>query len=1793
MGFFDSVSTQPTGVGTPPVPTTPTAPTTASPTSGGFFSSVKAPVQSSASLPKTGSFFEPVKPQTQESSTTPATSTPSPYFYKQFPSGATQGASDQFDTSGRPLLGYRNPGDTATSTDTTRVDTTFDPYKAQPLTHDEYYNPRAENLRSEYHDSMGIQPDEQLDHAMALSLGGSNQESNLRPLPTAENQAAGKQEADLAEQVRTGKISYHEAQVQEAKNKGLVKPWSPPDVKPGITFRDIFGNNKTASGASDLTGDSGFLGKAINDPSQEEVGKQSSPVLRTLMELPSSVAENLPLGIGTIVQQLKNDPETALNLSWDDVAKSLPDVAKEAVKNFAVSPILTVAGGILFPFLKDNGQIKVNIPGLGEVSNLQANAAESISNGAPVWQTLLQSTPDAIFSSLMMAGLAENVFGPRQVTVASGEAPEGITVAESPKTGRVYNPPVTAQHIPTDIVQKISTEQGIDLNSKFDPKAPTYFRMSSDSNGNVTGQLVQIKPSYFNTFMNMFKGDASAAPDTAVVPFFSRSFSLKDISDSVQNASDYLKSIPNRQGGFVRIGPEVTTNEVEGTTGNNPEMEKVQNDATQYVKNNETDLVQQYHEQNGSVFNVDAMKDLIPGHTENPTISEAYHKPAAELMGKMVDSALESTKDQGKVVSFLAGATGAGKSTAIKMMSEGSDRVLGADMTIDGTSANNNRTADQVKHSLDTGHKTNMVYVENTPERIFDNIISRAISGGRPVPIEMMYNTLLKSRQSVMRLNGKFGSNPDFGVEVIDNRGSEPKIMDNGIDFLKSNPYSNSDIASFKEAAYAKAQNLYEQGKISEQVYRALTRGKPEAVVEKDSSINGGEHQTQPESRTPAEVKLPAENTAQTTGKIPEIYSKFLEGDPTVEEELSREAEEMNVINQKHAHELIDLEEAGVGLEIRREALENNPARELAKYVAKSGEFSGRLPEVTGGKEAKSEFSKRGDDIVTELGFPDSETARSAWEKYKTQKDKFSSEMKAFQDRKRALFEKFREDAEKYGGATSHPAGRYDLEITEANGGIVPPVVRGGLQAPEMDLTQWKDLGAARLGRDTFERNIEKVAPQNATELKKFIVDPVRQNEVDKIHYVNDIYADLEKKTKDWKIKVHSDNDDLIQRYGEGYLSIEQLSAATPEWKEVMSAADYFRKTYDRVIDDWNIKRAKFGYSAVPKRADYFRHFNDINQFTNTFGFLRSESQLPTEIAGMSHAFKPGKPFSTAELHRIGNQTSYSAIRGMQNYIESVSRQMFHIDSVQRGRALEKYIRKVAKENRGLKLPNFVQNVQEWTNLVSGKAAMLDRAIESTVGRPVMKFMTGLANLIGRNIIVGNISVAMTHLVSLPLNLATVDKVPFTKGLLGTLVSPLKSEPITTIEGNESSFLTRRFPEKYIQPTKFDTLQETLSWLFKLTDMFKSKVTVASKYYEGLSNGLSETDAMKQADTYAGRIIGDYSTGNRPNLMSAHITKLFAQFQLGVNDSLSVLMHDIPEWEKGNKWKIGYRLVAFAVFSYLFNQLYKQLRGAGKGIDPIGAGLDLMGMTDESAGQDFFTRLKIAGGDIAGELPFTSIGFGSFPLATAVAQPLQQAITGPNRAAALESLASDIISPIGGGAQAKKTIEGIEAVQKGQTTTAKGQKNVTVEPTAENYLKGAIFGPSALNAASGANTETKSLINILNQGSGQISVQAEKIYNDLKNAPDGAAQFDKLKESNPALARTVERIATEDKEGMTLNERLIQKLGVSNGARAKYVAGQFNALTDQKAKADLWDRYVKLKIISPQVSEQLGPLIKK
>lgn len=282
------------------------------------------------------------------------------------------------------------------------------------------------------------------------------------------------------------------------------------------------------------------IAASVEPPSLDrdiEIGKKGS-VGRTLSYLPSELARNLPFGVGDAIKGIQDDPEAAADVTGMDLVRNLPgavlDVGKGFIKS-ALSYPLTFYGATSkvqqdlglpgAPGTDREGNVNVNVPGLGPVTNLQQRTKEAYERGsfpekpgalnkAESVATGVGLTAEELLNGLFTAEIANLPFRPRTTVSARGvAAPENVKVANPPRTGRLYEAPTASKPVPAEVIQKIAAEKGVPLKN-FDPKAPTYFRIKGTSGGQVIGEIVQIKPSYFETFMSKFKGDVSQVPTT-------------------------------------------------------------------------------------------------------------------------------------------------------------------------------------------------------------------------------------------------------------------------------------------------------------------------------------------------------------------------------------------------------------------------------------------------------------------------------------------------------------------------------------------------------------------------------------------------------------------------------------------------------------------------------------------------------------------------------------------------------------------------------------------------------------------------------------------------------------------------------------------------------------------------------------------------------------------------------------------------------------------------------------------------------------------------------------------------------------------------------------------------------------------------------------------------------------------------------------------------------------------------------------------------------------------------------
>lgn len=631
-------------------------------------------------------------------------------------------------------------------------------------------------------------------------------------------------------------------------------------------------------------------------------------------------------------------------------------------------------------------------------------------------------------------------------------------------------------------------------------------------------------------------------------------------------------------------------------------------------------------------------------------------------------------------------------------------------------------------------------------------------------------------------------------------------------------------------------------------------------------------------------------------------------------------------------------------------------------------------------------------------------------------------------------------------------------------------------------IPQWKDKPMLLLNRETLDRNIDEVAGEAAPYVKAFLNDPIKLNETARTSFITSLRNDISSEVVDnMGIRAGSKDDQLIQRFGEKRITLAELKAETKNWENVQKASKIFRDYYDTLLQMVNTQRQKFGYEPIPERSDYFRHFQEIGFAIKEFGMILNSEAIPTDISGLTGIFKPGKPFSSAELQRKNGPFTESAIKGFDNYLDSISRQIFHIDSVQRGRSLEKYIRDSAAQDSSIQLPNFVSNLMETTNLISGKKSAFDRAFESMFGRSFYGAMNWIKNRTAGNMIGGNIGSALTNFIPITQSLAVTNK---KSALRGTAAATISYGDPTMIDGMKSSFITRRFPRQQIDVTGFDNVTETANWIFRVIDQFSSRFVVSSRYYDNIDKGMSKIDAMAEADNYAAKVMADRSIGQIPNLFGSKGLGIITQFQTEINNQFSFISKDIPKEAQGSKARILSIIAQLALYSYLFNNLFEHITGRRPALDPIYAGLTLAGLTEEGKDKGAWMRVFKATEDVAGNLPFTGgLTQGRYPISAGI-PAIFDILQGKAQ------WGTELIKPIAflalpvGGLQIKKSYEGMRAYVQGGTYTPAGNLKYPVERTVDSFIKLLLFGQYATGDAK----------EYYEQGLGALSETQTKLY---------------------------------------------------------------------------------------------------
>ena len=622
-----------------------------------------------------------------------------------------------------------------------------------------------------------------------------------------------------------------------------------------------------------------------------------------------------------------------------------------------------------------------------------------------------------------------------------------------------------------------------------------------------------------------------------------------------------------------------------------------------------------------------------------------------------------------------------------------------------------------------------------------------------------------------------------------------------------------------------------------------------------------------------------------------------------------------------------------------------------------------------------------------------------------------------------------------------------------------------------------------------------------------------------------------------------------------GGMTFDEWNAAIQEFEKqnpnldlgkVRAAVKVFHEVYDKLFQDMNRVRIENGYEPVNYLQGYFPHFQEneeggsiLQKFARAAGIEGDVSPLPATINGLTANFKPGIRYMANIQNRLGYATAYDALQGFDRYIEVATDVIFHTADIQRLRALATQIRYRASDE-GLKqridaimmnpflnpdeaneqvanltkngrygLSNFVDELDEYTNLLAGKKSRLDRGMERFFNRKVYNVLKKFHSRVGANMVAANVGSALTNFIPIAQAAAQTGAWNMVVGMRATLKNYWNADGLSAA----SVFINNRSGYGRLAESTMDKVSEKAGILMEVVDGFTTGSVVRARYYQNLQRGMSEISAMQEADQFASGVMADRSKGSTPTLFAAQApwVKLFTQFQLEVNNTLSWVFKDLYQEErKKGVLALCKAMLGWMLGSWILNEVYEALTGRRMGQDPFDiindtvgdiTGYQIPNTVDAmfSGEWDFTTQKEDTYGvaanltqNLLGELPFTQVltmlglEVDNGRIAVASAIPDLGAVL---KAATSKDIAPEkrgytirrelakpayyILPPFGGG-QARKLIQGGVAAWKGGSYSVDNEGrdilqypvyNDNAEDRAKSWAQALLFGKTATEEA--------------------------------------------------------------------------------------------------------------------------------
>lgn len=648
---------------------------------------------------------------------------------------------------------------------------------------------------------------------------------------------------------------------------------------------------------------------------------------------------------------------------------------------------------------------------------------------------------------------------------------------------------------------------------------------------------------------------------------------------------------------------------------------------------------------------------------------------------------------------------------------------------------------------------------------------------------------------------------------------------------------------------------------------------------------------------------------------------------------------------------------------------------------------------------------------------------------------------------------------------------------------------------------------------DVFERLTKKL-PNNqqiAKQLNDALLHPVNKATADKVRRMNELIQPIAAMEKEYKISKEESIAAYMVADKVPIVEIAEKVKIDPDRLDVVEKlAKTIKEKLGELLPEQNKVLVENGYLAKQGREDYMTHYfkpqaDDLmGKLTELMGGTPGNS-LPTDIAGRTGDFKPGRAFNQFLQERSGGEVDYNIgiLEAYQRYINSATDTIYYTKPIRTIRSFANNIRKqyssegvrrqidAIRNNidyspadvdaqiaalQGLDAGHqgaLVQWLDNYADLLANKKSMSDRWVEAKFGRSYYQFASAIENRVAANMIAGNIRSALTNFAPIAQGVAEINPKYLKQAYMDMRYDRTHGDGFVS----RSDFLTSRRGAEKVGVYGVDKAEQILSKPFEFVDDFVSELMARAGSYQFGSE--------IEGNRWAASLIGDRSKGALPMIFHDKnpLTKLLTTFQVEANNQYHHMGKAARRMWEQSPQKLAQYMFAQAMSAFMFNELFKLLVGGEGPIPDIIGPLAELGQdianpnigtakTITNLGQNVLEDVPFIGGLMGGGRLPVSAALPSLPKLTNAVGGIVDGTKAPEKAwSEIKQEAAKplmyLALPFGGG-QIKKSIEGANTLVKGgeYALNNKGEKQLKYLPgNAWDQIKLPVFGKSSTSTA--------------------------------------------------------------------------------------------------------------------------------